>query len=104
MQNMKQSQIERVYAIAPHALFGACLTALGHMRAQLEEHDAEHGTIRAVIRGRPLTAATELSLRITAEGPTQARLIVGSRAGKNRGDQRAATTLLQLVDQLLAQV
>jgi hypothetical protein len=57
----------------------------------------------AAISGGPLAAPTELSLRIAASGPGQARLVVDGQANK-RGHQRAAARLLQLVDQLLSQV
>ena len=101
---MKQTQIERSYRIPAHALFGACLTALAHMHARIEAHDAERGTIEAVASSGPLAAATELELRIHEDGPAHARLVVSERGLKRGGDKRAVARLLELVDQLLSQV
>ena len=95
---MKQTQIERLYRVAPHVLFGACLTALGQMRARIERHDVERGTILATVGG-PLGAATELSLRVSVAAD-QARLVLASQS-RGRGDPRAPATLIQLVDGLL---
>ncbi len=100
---MKPSQIERTYRTAPHALFGACLTALAQMRAQIEHHDVERGTIVAVIGGGPLDPATELSLRITQADAEHASLAAASKPHKRGGDRRALATLVQMVDRLLAQ-
>jgi hypothetical protein len=100
---MKQSQIERTYQIAPHALFGACLIALGYMRAQIEQHDLERGSIVAVVGGGPLAVATELSLRITPIGAEHARLVATGAPRKRGGDRRALAVLVESVDRLLAQ-
>lgn len=98
---MQQSRIERTYRIAPQALFGACLTAMAYMRAQIKEQDAERGAIVAMVDGGPLAAATELSLQIM-DDPEHARLVVVGRPPKHRGARRAVATLVQLVDQLLS--
>jgi len=99
---MKQSQIERTYHIAPHALFGACLTALGHMRAQIEQHNVERGTIVAVVGGGPLAAATELSLRISPIEAGHARLVATGTPRARGGDRRALATLVEGIDRLLS--
>lgn len=96
---MKATQIERLYPVAPHVLFGTCLTALGQMRARVERHDVERGTIVAATGGS-LGAAAELSLRISAVGG-QARLLAVAQS-RGRGDPRVLATLIQLIDGLLA--
>ena len=98
---MKPAQVERIYRTAPHALFGACLAALGQLGARIERHDAERGTIVAALGGSgPFARAAELSLQIGASGPDQARLVVSLPAPR-RGDQRALATLIELVDRFV---
>jgi hypothetical protein len=100
---MKPSQIERIYGTAAHALFGACLTALGQMRAHIEHQDVERGTIVAVVGGGLLDPATELSLRIMPADAERARLVAVGKPRKRGGDPRVLTTLVQVVDRLLGQ-
>ena len=98
---MKTVQIERAYHAAPHALFGACLAALGQLGARIERHDAEAGTIMAALAGSgPFARASELRLQIGASGPDQARLVVSLPAPR-RGDQRALATLMELVERFV---
>jgi len=101
---MKPTQIERIYQTAPHALFGACLTALGQMCAQIEHQDVERGTIVAVLDSGLLAPATELSLRIMPADAERSRLIAVGKPRKRGGDRRALAILIQEVDRLLAQV
>jgi hypothetical protein len=101
---MKSSQIERTYPTAPHALFGACLTALGQMHARIEHHDVEQGRIVAQVGGvGPFATPTQLSLRIARSGTAQARLIIEPPA-RARGAPRAAAMLLEAIDRLLGPV
>ncbi len=53
--NTSPETIARSYRAEPHALFGACLTALGTMQARIERHDIERGLI--VARGAGLARA-----------------------------------------------
>jgi hypothetical protein len=101
---MRSSQIERIYPAAPHALFGACLTALSQSGARIEQHDVERGTIVAALGGGPLAPTTELALRITPAGAHQARLVATGTPRERGGDRHALARLVQLVDGLLARV
>ncbi len=94
--------IRRVYRAEPHALFGACLTALAQMRARIERHDAAEGTIVAVLGGGFLAPASQLTLQIVPAGPGQSQLAAGLRALRRGGDRRALPVLLATVDGLLA--
>jgi hypothetical protein len=101
---MKSSQIERSYPIAPHALFGACLTALGQIHARIEHHDVEQGLIVAQVGGAgPFAAAPQLTLRIAHSGTAHARLVIEQPAC-SRGAPRAVTMLIEAIDRLLGPI
>ncbi len=95
------SQIERTYPTAPHALFGACLTALGQMHARIVHHDVTQGLIVAQVgRAGSFASATELTVRINHAGTAHARLVVEQPA-QSRGDARAVAMLIEAIDRLL---
>lgn len=101
---MKSSPIERSYAIAPHALFGACLTALAQMQASIEHHDVEQGLIVAQVGGTgPFATTIRLALRIAHAGSAHARLAIEQPARSGRA-RRVVATLLETIDRLLAPV
>ncbi len=93
---------QRVYRAEPHALFGACLTALAQMRARVERHDAAAGAIVAVLGGGFLAPASQLTLQIAPIGPGQSQLNVSALPLRRGGDRRALPVLLATIDGLLA--
>jgi hypothetical protein len=92
---------QRTYAVSPELLTGACLTALGRMRAQVEQHDLAQGTIVAAIGGSgPLAPASELALVIAPAGAGRSRLMVTWRARRLGGDRAILPAFLASVDSL----
>lgn len=94
--------VQRVYRAEPHALFGACLTALAQMRARVERHDAAQGAIVALLGGGWLAPAGELTLQIAPLGLGQSQLSASLRPLRRGGDRRALPVLLDTIDGLLA--
>jgi hypothetical protein len=90
----------RVYALPPHQLFGICLTALGQLRATIERHDVEQGTIVAALGEASLASASELSLALRLLGAGQTELTVTWRARRRGGDRRLLAVFLASVDSL----
>jgi len=91
----------RVYALPPYQLFGICLTALGQLRATIERHDVEQGTIVAAFGGGSLASASELSLALRPLGEGQTELAVTWRARKRGGDRRLLTVFLDAIASLI---
>ena len=99
---MEHSRVERrTYNVPKHALFGACLAALGVMRAQVEQQDVERGRITASVGGGALAPRSELVLEITAAGDRQARLAATWRPLKRGGDKRTLPIMLEAIDTFL---
>ena len=94
----------RTYAVSPAVLFGICMTALGRMRAQVEQQDLARGVIVALVGGTgPLALASELALQIavTDAGGTSLRVIW--RARRLGGDRAILPAFLMSVDSLAKQ-
>jgi hypothetical protein len=92
---------QRNYTTSPALLIGACLTALGRMRAQVERQDLAQGEIVALIGGSgPLALASELALKITPVDAGHTSLSVTWRARRLGGDQAILPAFLAAVDSL----
>jgi hypothetical protein len=91
----------RVYALPSLQLFGICLTALGQLRATIERHDVEQGTIVAALGPGSLAPVSELSLALQALGEGQTELVATWRARKRGGDRRLLTVFLDAIDSLI---
>lgn len=91
----------RVYAVPSTQLFGLCLTALGLLRATIERHDVEQGTIVALVGAGSLGPVSELSvaLRLLDQGRTE--LAATWRAQKRGGDRRLLRVFLDAVGGLI---
>jgi len=90
----------RVYALAPAQLFGVCLTAFGQLRAAVERHDVDRGTIVARIGAGPFAPVSELSLLLQPLDGGQTELVATWRARKLGGDRRMLAAFLAAVDAL----
>jgi hypothetical protein len=93
----------RVYPASQIQLFGVCLTALGQLRATIELHDVEQGTIVATLGVGALAPLSELSLVLLPLGALQTELEATWRARKRGGDRRLLAAFLALVDALVGQ-
>lgn len=103
MRDRSTHDVSRIYRAEPHALFGACLTALGQMQARFERHDVERGVIVALIGRGWLAPVSELTLQIDSAGPGAARLRASCRPRGPGSDRRVLPTLMQTIDGLLSQ-
>jgi len=93
---------QRTYAVSPEVLFGACMTALGRMRAHVERQDPVQGAIVAVVGGSgPLALASELALEIAPASAGRTRLTVIWRARRLGGDRAILPAFLGSVDSLI---
>jgi len=98
---MATEKVERrVYAVPPPQLFGICLTALGVLRATIERHDVEQGTIVARL-GVALGPISELSLVLQPLDAGRTELAATWRARKRGGDRRLLAVFLDAVDGLI---
>src|SRR5262245_20417972 len=93
----KQAKL-RIYDLPPAALFGCCITALGRMRAEVEQQDFAQGTIVAIVGGSGLSPATELALKIAPAGEGRSSLSVLWRARRLGGDRAILPAFLASVD------
>lgn len=89
----------RVYSAPPIQLFGICLTALGQLRATIEQHDVERGTITALFGDR-LGPISELRLALRPLGDASTELTATWQARKRGGDRRLLAVFLESVDGL----
>ena len=95
---------QRTYAVSPELLTGACLTALGRMRAVVERQNLAQGALVALIGGSgPLAPASELALEIAPAGTGRTRLTVTWRARRLGGDRAILPAFLGSVDSLIGQ-
>ncbi|HET9222499.1 MAG TPA: hypothetical protein VFO07_08350 [Roseiflexaceae bacterium] len=90
----------RIYNVPPAALIGSCLTALGRMRAEVEQQNLEAGTIVATVGGGGLGPVSELTLKISPAGEGRSSLSVLWRARKLGGDRAILPAFLDSVDSL----
>jgi hypothetical protein len=81
----------RTYNLPALALFGACLTALGHMQAAIERQDTERGHIVAAVGGGVLAVV----VRPLGDGATALEV-----EWRGRG-RRALATFLETVERLV---
>ena len=93
----------QTYQLPSSLLFGACLTALGHMRARVEVQDSVRGVIVATIGRGPLTPISELSLTLAPVDAERTALAVAWRARAWEGDRRILPAFMDLLDSLVAQ-
>ena len=91
----------RVYSVPLLQLFGVCLTALGQMRAMIERHDVDQGTIVATFGEGLLVPMSELSLALRPLGQGRTELAATWRARKRGGDRRLLAVFLDSVDRLI---
>jgi hypothetical protein len=91
----------RVYSVPSLQLFGICLTALGQLRAMIERHDVEQGTIVALLGEGLLGPSSELSLALRPLDAGRTELAATWRARKCGGDRRLLTVFLDSVDALI---
>src|SRR2546421_12071423 len=91
----------RVYTVPSLQLFGICLTALGQLRATIERHDVDQGTIVAVLGAGLLAPISELSLALRPLGAGQTELAATWRARKHGGDRRLLAVFLDTIDGLI---
>ena len=91
----------RVYAVPSLQLFGLCLTAIGLLRATIERHDVEQGTIVALLGAGLLGPISELSLALRPLDASRTELTATWRAHKRGGDRRLLAVFLDAVDGLI---
>jgi hypothetical protein len=91
----------RVYAVPSPQLFGLCLTALGLLRATIEHHDVEQGTIVARVSQGSLGPVSELSLVLRPLDEGRTELAATWRARRRGGDRRLLTVFLDSVGGLI---
>jgi hypothetical protein len=77
------------------------LTALGQLRATIERHDIDQGTIVATLGEGLLAPMSELSLALRPLGEGRTELAATWRARKRGGDRRLLTVFLDSVDGLM---
>jgi hypothetical protein len=95
---------QRTFAASPEVLFGACMTALGRMRAQVERQDLAEGAIVAVVGGSgPLAPASELVLKIAPTGGGHTSLTAIWSARRLGGDRAILPAFLGSVESLVRQ-
>jgi hypothetical protein len=95
----KQTKV-RIYNLPPAALIGCCLTALGRMRAEVEQQNLEDGSIVATVGGGVLGPISELALKISPAGEGRSSLSVLWRARRLGGDHAILPAFLDSVDSL----
>ena len=95
----KQTKV-RIYNLPPAALVGCCLTALGRMRAHVEQQNLEEGTIVATVGGGALGPVSELALKISPAGEGRSSLSTLWRARRLGGDHAILPAFLDSVDSL----
>jgi hypothetical protein len=95
----KQAKL-RIYNLPPAALIGCCLTALGRMRAEVEQQDLDRGTIVATVGGGPLGPVSELSVKVSPVGDGRSSLAVLWRSRRLGGDRAILPAFLESVDSL----
>src|SRR5262245_11515506 len=101
---MAAAKVERrVYAVPPHQLFGICVTALGQLRATIERHDVEQGTIIARLGAASLGPSSELALALRPSGEGRTELAATWRAHQRGGDRRMLAVFLDTVAALISQ-
>src|SRR5262245_39139572 len=88
---------QQTYPIPYEILYGCCLTALGQMRANVERHDIERGTIVATLGGGLLAPISELAVTVAAVAQTEARLAVTWRARARGGDRTILPAFMEAV-------
>jgi hypothetical protein len=93
----------QTYQLPSPLLYGACITALGHMRARVEVQDGARGVIVATIGRGPLTPISELSLTLTPVDAGRTALAVAWRARAWGGDRAILPAFMDLLDSLVAQ-
>ena len=99
---MAAVKVERcVYSVPSLQLFGTCLTALGQLRATIERHDVDQGTIVALLGEGLLGPMSELSLALRPLDQRRTELEATWQARKRGGDRRLLTVFLDSVDQLI---
>jgi hypothetical protein len=95
----KQTHL-RIYNLPPAALIGSCLTALGRMRAEVEQQDLAAGTIVATVGGGALGPVSELTLKVSPAGEGRSSLTVLWRARRLGGDRAILPAFWDSVDSL----
>ena len=99
---MTAAKVERrAYSVSSLQLFGVCVTVLGQLRAVIERHDVERGTIVAALGEGLLVPISELSLALRPLGAQQTELTATWRARKHGGDRRLLAMFLESVDALI---
>jgi len=91
----------RVYLVPSLQLFGTCLTVLGQLRATIERHDVDQGTIVAILGEGLLVPMSELSLALRPLDEGRTELSATWRARKHGGDRRLLAVFLDSVDGLI---
>lgn len=93
---------QRTFDLPAYDLFYRCITALGHMRAQVEAQDNQSGTITARLGGGLFGPSGALELALTALDDGRTRLDARYRPRAWGGDQRILPAFLQLLESLAA--
>jgi hypothetical protein len=93
----------RIYTVSSHQLFGICMTALAQLRATIERHDVDQGTISAAFGAASLAPTSDLSLVLRPFGEGRTELLATWRARKRGGDRRLPAVFLEAVDTLIRQ-
>jgi len=102
---MANAKVERrVYSVSSLQLFGVCVTLLGQLRATIERHNVERGTIVAALGAGLLAPISELSLALHPHGAGQTELLATWRARKRGGDRRLLAVFVEAVDVLIGQL
>jgi len=102
---MPRAQSEqRTFQVPAYTLFYQCMTALGHMRAQIEAQDNERGTIVATIGGGLFGPSGALSLTLLPVDAQHTRLLAAYQARAWGGDRRILATFMELLDELVARL
>ena len=100
---MPRAQTEqRTFHVPAYTLFYQCITALGHMRAQVEAQDNQRGTITAKIGGGLFGPSGALVLTLTPLDAEHTRLAAEYQPRAWGGDRRILAAFMQLLDTLAA--
>lgn len=89
---------QRAYSVTPNAVFGACVTVLGQMRADIRHADAEQGEIIAQVGQGWLARISELRFQLRPAGDSTTQLLAYFRPVRWGGDALLLTHILQMLD------
>lgn len=95
---------QRTFNVPAYTLFYQCMTALGHMRAQIEAQDNQLGTIVATFGGGLFGPSGALLLTLLPLDADHTRLSAKYQARAWGGDRRILATFMELLNELVARL